>query len=110
MTKLMRIIDAVIMVELLNANAKHPQFHSRYEGLAVIQKELEEAKEEYRGLWKIISDIQYGIYLEDEADAVKILCNQARLCASMLACEAVQVAAMADKLYEYLNKEEKDAE
>ena len=90
-------ISRLVDIELLLANAANPAFASDHKGYAVLKEEIEEAGTEYKqitdfdltGLWRAVkSDAQEAAAFK----AVNIRKNAIRL-----ACEAVQVAAMAKK-------------
>ena len=95
--------DVVKLVdkELKFANKKFPMFRSAHEGCAVILEELEEARDEmvntelfYNHLWKTVKEnSDFGSLL----DAIQVK-------AESLACEAIQVAAMAKKFQESMEK------
>lgn len=101
--------DVVKLVdkELESANRKFPMFRSAHEGCAVILEELEEAREDlefteiiYKDLWRHVRDnLGNGIY----AGSVQTLCGLA----VNLACEAIQVAAMAKKFMKSMKEPEK---
>ena len=88
-------VEKLVQKELGAANQKFPVFHSDYEGAAVIYEEIEEAHSEmldmelhYKSLWQTIKEnfintASYAELIFD--DAINI------------ACEAIQVAAMAQK-------------
>ena len=87
-------VGKLVEKELKAVNERFPQFHSDHEGWAVMQEEAEELREEcdsieleMEQLWRRIRDCiptaQYVPLVEQYAVAV--------------ACEAIQVAAMARK-------------
>lgn len=88
-------VEKLVQKELGAANQKFPVFHSDYEGAAVIVEEIEEAKAEleeiddnFHNLWCLVkdNDIRSSTY------AGWVFTSSIRL-----ACEAIQVAAMAHK-------------
>ena len=95
--------DVVKLVdkELESANKKFPPFRSAHEGCAVILEEMEEAREKintaetiYRWLWEFTK-------LNNTEEAVTgMFTEQLTRNAVNLACEAIQVAAMAKKFQE----------
>lgn len=94
-------VRELVNVELAAANEKFPQFHSPHEGWAVMLEEYQELEEECEKISKEMLEMFRNIRANDKcyADcALSIL-----LCAVYAACEAIQVAAMAEKL---LNMEE----
>lgn len=87
-------VEKLVQKELESANHRFPMFRSDHEGAAVIFEEIEETKNSlstvelaFTHLWrkikKDISDIDLAKGLKYEAIS--------------LACEAIQVAAMAQK-------------
>lgn len=94
-------VRELVAVELESANRQFPQFHSPHEGWAVILEEYEELEDECENIHKEMLEMFRNIRTNDKcyADcALSIL-----LSAVYAACEAIQVAAMAEKL---LNMEE----
>ena len=88
-------VEKLVQEELESANQKFPMFRSDHEGAAVIVEEVEEAKEEieeiednFHNLWSLVkdNDIRSSTY------AGWVFTSSIRL-----ACEAIQVAAMAQK-------------
>ena len=101
-------VENLVQKELESANQKFPVFHSDYEGAAVILEEIEEAHSEmldmelnYKSLWQTIKEnfINTASYAELIFDD-----------AINLACEAIQVAAMAQKFIDSQRKRENQHE
>lgn len=95
--KIREFIDKIVSIEMCLANAKHPLFASDHEGYAVLKEEIEEVEIEYRQLkdfdlcrlWKNVkTDSPEGAAMEAE---------YIERTAQKLACESIQVAAMARK-------------
>ena len=87
--------------ELESANERFPQFRSEHEGWAVMQEEVEELREEcdsiemaMEQLWHRIRD---GVPTEQHVALVEQYAEAA-------ACEAIQVAAMARKYLDMLER------
>ena len=87
-------VENLVQKELESANRRFPMFRSDHEGAAVILEEIEEAQEDmnnvqdnFLDLWK---SVKRNLKPEYHADSVYI-------CAVSLACEAIQVATMAQK-------------
>ena len=94
-------VEKLVEKELEAANERFPQFHSPHEGWAVMQEEAEELREEYDSIemameqrWHRIRDgiptAQHVALVEQYAEAA--------------ACEAIQVAAMARKYLDMLER------
>lgn len=90
-------IEALVRAELWEANKTNPPFHSTHEGYAVILEESDEVnmelvklENEISALWKAVKENNHPSGQAHTAILKK--------CAVDLACEAVQVAAMCDKL------------
>ena len=88
-------VEKLVQKELESANQRFPMFRSDHEASAVILEEIEEAHSEmldmelnYKSLWQTIKEnfINTASYAELIFDD-----------AINLACEAIQVAAMAQK-------------
>lgn len=94
-------VKALVYKELASANERFPQFHSEHEGWAVMQEEAKELREEcdsiemaMEQLWHRIRD---GISTKTHATLVGRYAEAA-------ACEAIQVAAMARKYLDMLER------
>ena len=93
---IMKELGPLVVNELYRAYQNHPPFHSAHEGMAVIEEEVEEAKESMECIEYCIrtlkSDVFHDRFEEAEAD-VKTM----RRHALYAAAELIQVAAMCDK-------------
>ena len=98
-------VEKLVQKELESANQRFPMFRSDHEGAAVILEEIEEARSEmldmelqYKSLWQTIKEnfINTASYSELIFDD-----------AINLACEAIQVAAMAQKFIDSQKEREK---
>ena len=88
-------VEKLVQKELESANQKFPMFRSDHEGAAVILEEIEECKQEIENL-----EIQFeALWSHVKADNKMsvITSKRLKLAAANLACEAIQVAAMAQK-------------
>ena len=95
-------VKALVYKELESANERFPQFHSPHEGWAIIREEVEELRQE----------------TEDVEEALNILWERVRYNmqshprfptkikerAIAAACEAIQVAAMAQKYLDMMER------
>ena len=98
-------VEKLVQKELESANQRFPMFRSDHEGAAVILEEIEETRSEmldmelnYKSLWQTIKEnfINTASYAELIFDD-----------AINLACEAIQVAAMAQKFIDSQKEREK---
>lgn len=96
-------VKMLVEKELESANERFPQFHSEHEGWAIITEEAEELREEcdsiemaMEQLWRRIRD---GIPTSLQVALVEQYAEAA-------ACEAIQVAAMARKYLDMLERED----
>ena len=98
-------VEKLVQKELASANQRFPMFRSDHEGAAVILEEIEETHSEmldmelnYKSLWQTIKEnfINTASYAELIFDD-----------AINLACEAIQVAAMAQKFINSQKEREK---
>lgn len=97
------IVEAAVCTELIDAKRTHGNHYaSPHEGYGVLMEELHEAANELRELNSVIN----GQLLEDlhENDMHAMICDLATVdqLAKHLACEAIQVAAVARKFSETL--------
>ena len=98
-------VEKLVQKELESANQRFPMFRSDHEASAVILEEIEKAHSEmldmelnYKSLWQTIKEnfINTASYAELIFDD-----------AINLACEAIQVAAMAQKFIDSQKEREK---
>ena len=98
-------VEKLVQKELESANQRFPMFRSDHEGAAVIFEEIEEAKTEleeidddFHNLWCLVkdNDIRSSTY------AGWVFKSSIRL-----ACEAIQVSAMAQKFIDSQKEREK---
>lgn len=100
-------VEKLVQKELESANQRFPMFRSGHEGSAVILEEIEEAKAEligleyeFKNLWGNVKN-NYEIGCSERAENISIR-------AIRLACEAIQVAAMAQKFIDSQRESEKN--
>ena len=98
-------VEKLVQKELGAANQKFTVFHSDYEGAAVIFEEIEETKDslidteyQFGEMWKCIKDNMSG-YPFIERLYVRAI---------EAACEAIQVAAMAQKFIDSQKERDKN--
>jgi hypothetical protein len=96
-------VEKLVGKELASANERFPQFHSPHEGWAVLREKYDELEEEVHQLDGEINCYLWGsVKRNTTADNVEAI----RLRAIAAACEAIQVAAMARKYLDMLEREE----
>ena len=98
-------VEKLVQKELESTNQKFPMFHSDHEGAAVIFEEIEECKQEIENL-----EIQFEVlwsYVKDDNKMSVITSERLKLTAANLACEAIQIAAMAQKFIDSKKEREK---
>lgn len=87
-------VENLVQKELESANQRFPMFRSDHEGAAVIFEEIEEAESEMKSIKQVFEELWYTVKSnESNGPWVSIV----RAYSINLACEAIQVAAMAQK-------------
>lgn len=95
--------EKLVEKELESANERFPQFHSPHEGWAVLREKYDELEEEVHQLDGEINCYFWGSVIRDTtADNVEAVVSRA----IAVACEAVQVAVMAQKYRDMIGEEE----
>lgn len=104
MSEMKAAVEKLVEKELESANQKFPMFRSDHEGAAVIFEEIEETKDslidteyQFGEMWKCIKDNMSGYPFIERLYAHAI----------EAACEAIQVAAMAQKFIDSQKEREK---
>lgn len=97
-------VEKLVQKELESANQKFPMFRSDHEGAAVIFEEIEESKANQLNVELVFSHLWKGIK-KDRTDMN--LMNGLKREAINLACETIQVAAMAQKFIDSQKEREK---
>lgn len=100
-------IDELIERELRNANSKYPLFSSEHEGYAVILEEYEETKYNIELADRTLENIWENIKTNSHDVVVKGIVTL-RTEMQMLIAEAIQTAAMCDKMIMSMKKIEKE--
>lgn len=97
MKELQDEIVTVVFSELFRAQKEHGEtFNSMPEAFAVIWEEVEEVKEDMQRVITKANDIWLA-NRRDDIEAFQVYADKMAAAASLLACEAVQVAAMCVK-------------
>ena len=87
-------VEKLVQKELESANRRFPMFHSDHEGAAVIFEEIQEAENELKNVQEYFKALWESVKQNVDAE----WCGESIKIASVnLACEAIQVAAMAQK-------------
>lgn len=98
-------VEKLVQKELESANQRFPMFRSDHEGAAVICEEIEEAREDMNSI-----DCEFDVVWAYVKDNNKNSVTKARMVMNYaidLACEAIQVAAMAQKFIDSQEEREK---
>lgn len=88
-------IQKLVNEELEEANRKYPLFHSNHEAYAVIKEEIEECEEDIRKMEMVLSYFWSNTKRDKNSDN---LIKGMKKIAMHAAAEAIQVAAMCDKV------------
>lgn len=91
------VLKKLAAQELARANEKYPAFHSLHEGYAVLLEELEELREDVQQAALFKECIWQMVRCNDNKRALEFA-GRIRDTAIHAAAEALQVAAMAQKL------------
>ena len=97
MIQLYNDVKLVMNDELDRANDKFPLFRSHHEGLAIIEEEVYEAQDEANDMAHHFNTLKDYIFSDDTLALKRDCAKDLREAASRLACETIQVAAMAQK-------------
>lgn len=108
MADLIKTVQLMTELEKRNALAKHGILHSRNEGYGVIAEEIDEVMEQIniinRYFDSLVRVIRYDLR-ELDADLKKI-----KNSAMLAACECIQVAAVAQRFIDMVEKEDNHGE
>lgn len=96
MSEIKSEVENLVQKELKSANQRFPMFRSDHEGSAVIYEEIEEAESEMRAVNRHFASTWYLVKQNERIKAYSYI-NKLKNSAVNLACEAIQVAAMAQK-------------
>ena len=87
-------VEKLVQKELGAANQKFPVFHSDHEGAAVIFEEMQETENELKNVQEYFKALWESVKQNVDAE----WCGESiKIASANLACEAIQVAAMAQK-------------
>lgn len=100
--------EEMARTELKLANENYPYFSSDHEGWAVLYEEYLEAMEEIDQITIRIDSLMRSVFANDKT-ASMLDANDIKNHATYLSCEAIQLAAMAQKFIDsQKNREEND--
>ena len=102
-------VEKLVQKELGAVNQKFPVFHSDYEGAAVIFEEIEEVESELSGVRRMFAGAWYSIKHDEGIKSCSYI-SKLKNRATNLACEAIQVAAMAQKFIDSQKERENQNE
>lgn len=97
-------VEKLVEKKLISANKQFPAFASEHEAWAVMHEELDECREVFGLLTR--QDVLLWECVKGNRGYADGLVKEMREAAEMLACEAIQVAAMARKYLDMLEREE----
>lgn len=99
MDKLYRKVNLLAQMELNEAAKNHDKlFNSMHEGFAVLMEELAEASDDMVRLEDDAMQDLWCAIRDDDAEGARMAAVGVEKFALLLACEAIQVAAMARKM------------
>ena len=87
-------VEKLVQKELESANQRFPMFRSDHEGAAVIFEEIEEADHELKSIKSVFEELWYTVKSNESNEP---WASRTMEYSVNLACEAIQVAAMAQK-------------
>ena len=99
-------VEKLVQKELESANQRFPMFRSDHEGAAVILEEIEEAESEMRGVNRHFAGVWHSVKSDERIKSYQYM-NKIKNRAVNLSCEAIQVAAMAQKFMDSQKEREK---
>ena len=94
-------VEKLVDKELESANKMFPMFRSDHEGYAVILEEVDEARDEMDDLNGLMNFLWKAVKVDSDIENFLV---GIQMKAEALACEAIQVAAMAKKFQESMEK------
>lgn len=97
-------VEKLVQKELESANQKFPMFHSDHEGAAVILEEIEEAEHELKSIKSVFEELWYTVKSDEDNEP---WVSRIKEYSINLSCEAIQVAAMAQKFIDSQKVREK---
>lgn len=100
-------VTEAIENELSEANKAFPGFNSTHEGYAVILEEAQETEDEMRKTGMNLNALWQATRMNQTPKQIREIAEAIRESARDMAAEAIQTAAMAEKLIQYTERQEK---
>lgn len=106
MADLINVVHHATVIEEGSANSEHGPLHSRNEGYGVLAEEIDEVNEQIRRMMSyfdsLVRVIRYDLReLKSDLGAIK-------KSAQLASCECIQVAAVAQRFIDLIEKEARD--
>lgn len=105
MNELREKIGKLASEELERANSKFPPFNSTHEGQNVLREEVEEAEFEMACVKTYTSELWEAVKFNESRGYFYTTLNKIKQSAELLAAEAVQVSAMAQKFLDFMGED-----
>lgn len=90
-------VEKLVDKELESANQRFPMFRSDHEGAAVICEEIQEAEQDLKMAKSLFEDLWNAVKRNESPNFLANQLLRLNGVAIRLSCEAIQVAAMAQK-------------
>lgn len=103
---LIQEVTEAIENELSAANKAFPGFNSTHEGYAVILEEAQETEDEMRKTGMNPNALWQATRMNQSPKQIREIAEAIRESARDMAAEAIQTAAMAEKLIQYTERQE----
>lgn len=100
-------VEKLVQKELVSANRRFPMFRSDHEGAAVICEEIQEAEYELERVRDRFQELWRAVKCDMSSEWISKINTVIMNRAVNLACEAIQVAAMAQKFIDSQKEREK---
>ena len=100
-------VEKLVQKELVSANRRFPMFRSDHEGAAVICEEIQEAEYELECVRDRFQELWRAVKCDMSSEWISKINTVIMNRAVNLACEAIQVAAMAQKFIDSQKEREK---
>lgn len=97
-------VERLVWKELESENQRFPMFRSDYEGAAVIFEEIEKTEDALKSINSVFEELWYTVKLNESNESWVGRISEYSI---NLACESIQVAAMAQKFIDSQKAREK---